>query len=350
VADRLKVALVFRGDRDARDNMALEETRLAKIGDALGQVGISPVPAVFSESFADEVYRQLLGMDGVLVWIDPFSPAGDRSVLDDLLRQVAGQGVYVSAHPDIIEKMGTKEVLYATREMDWGCDTRLYRSLDEFRSALPEALTGGPRVLKQYRGNGGNGVFKVQLVDAQANRITGETRLLVRHARRGSAEEVLTFDDLVERCAAFFTGVGRIIDQPYQQRLADGMIRCYLVADKIAGFGEQLVNALFPTPEGASEPVQPGPRLYYPPGREDLQPLKAQLENAWLAEMQRRLGVGDADLPVIWDADFLYGPKTATGEDTFVLCEINVSAVFPFPDEALVPLAAETARRLAGRI
>lgn len=349
VADQLKVALVFRGDRDARDNMALADTRLAKIGDALGQVGISPEPAVFSESFADEVYRQLLEMDGVLVWVDPFTPAGDRRVLDEMLTEVAGQGVLVSAHPDTIMKMGTKEVLYTTRDLAWGCDTRLYGSLDEIRERLPEALSGGPRVLKQYRGNGGNGVFKVQLADTGADGIAGEARLVIRHARRGSTDEILTLDEFIDSCAPYLAGAGRIIDQPYQARLADGMIRCYFVADKVAGFGEQLINALLPAPAGATahEPVQPGPRLYYPPGREDLRALKRRLESEWLAEMQRRLDVSDAALPVIWDADFLYGPKSESGEDSWVLCEINVSAVFPFPDEALMPLARETARRLA---
>ena len=29
-----------------------------------------------------------------------------------------------------------------------------------------------------------------------------------------------------------------------------------------------------------------------------------------------------------------YGPRTAAGEDTYVLCEINVSSVFPIPDDA----------------
>ena len=61
--------------------------------------------------------------------------------------------------------------------------------------------------------------------------------------------------------------------------------------------------------------------------------------------MQRLLEVDTASLPALWDADFLFGPKDRAGEDTSVLCEINVSAVFPFPDEALEPLArAATAR------
>jgi hypothetical protein len=30
----------------------------------------------------------------------------------------------------------------------------------------------------------------------------------------------------------------------------------------------------------------------------------------------------------------MYGPKTAAGEDSYVLCEINVSSVIPFPPAA----------------
>ena len=44
--------------------------------------------------------------------------------------------------------------------------------------------------------------------------------------------------------------------------------------------------------------------------------------------------IGAGSLPIIWDADFLYGPRTALGEDTYVLCEINVSSVFAIPDQA----------------
>ena len=117
------------------------------------------------------------------------------------------------------------------------------------------------------------------------------------------------------------------------------------MGNKVAGFGEQLVNALYPS-DDPNEPVKPGPRLYYPPTRVDFLPLARLLESTWLAEMQRLLGVSDDELPIIWDADFLRGEKTAAGEDTYVLCEINVSAVYPFPDEALVPLARETFRRL----
>jgi hypothetical protein len=52
---------------------------------------------------------------------------------------------------------------------------------------------------------------------------------------------------------------------------------------------------------------------------------------------------------VIWDADFLLGPRTDDGGDSYVLCEINASAVFPIPDEAPAALAKLVVDRLALR-
>jgi hypothetical protein len=51
------------------------------------------------------------------------------------------------------------------------------------------------------------------------------------------------------------------------------------------------------------------------------------------------LGIARDDLPIIWDADFLYGPRTPSGDDTYVLCEINVSSVFAIPDQAPAAIA-----------
>ena len=62
--------------------------------------------------------------------------------------------------------------------------------------------------------------------------------------------------------------------------------------------------------------------------------------------MSQLLAIETSDLPVIWDADFLLGPKTAVGQDTYVLCEINVSSVFPIPDEAPEAIADTLMDRL----
>ena len=49
--------------------------------------------------------------------------------------------------------------------------------------------------------------------------------------------------------AAYFAYSGWIIDQPFQKRLPDGMIRCYMGADRVVGFGHQLIRALIPPPD-----------------------------------------------------------------------------------------------------
>jgi hypothetical protein len=170
----------------------------------------------------------------------------------------------------------------------------------------------------------------------------------VRHALRGSAEENVPLGEFFARCEPYLSGSGRIIDQAYQERLPEGMVRCYLVRDEVVGFGHQLISALFPASPGTApgDAPQPGRRLYYPATKPEFQTLKTKMEEEWTPAMRQLLDIGPDALPVIWDADFLYGPKTATGEDTYVLCEINVSSVYPFPDEALEPLAQETRKRL----
>jgi hypothetical protein len=164
-------------------------------------------------------------------------------------------------------------------------------------------------------------------------------------------EQILRIDELVALMASAFLGGGSLIDQVYQPRLVEGMVRCYMVGDRVVGFGEQLVNALYPAPEAAhpEEAPQPGPRLYYPPTRPDLQGLKAKLETAWLPQLCSRESLDVDDLPLLWDADFLRGPRFAEDRPDYVLCEINVSSVFPFPDQALQPLAQEVLRKLKKR-
>jgi hypothetical protein len=110
------------------------------------------------------------------------------------------------------------------------------------------------------------------------------------------------------------------------------------VGNRVAGFGEQLVNALLPD-------TTPGSRLYFPADRVDFQPLKRKLEDEWVAQMCETLGLKEGDLPVLWDADFLLGAKASNGDDTYVLCEINISSVYPFPPSAMSPLVAEALAR-----
>lgn len=350
---RCRVAILYPGDREARQKAAPENSRFLRVFQALAELGMQAEPAVYHDDFCDEVRQQLMRVDGVLVWVNPIEGDRDRSVLDAMLRDVAAAGVFVSTHPDIILKLGTKEVLYRTRDIGWGCDTHLYRSRDQMCQELPARLAAGrARVLKQYRGNGGNGVWKVELTAAvSAPTPPAETRVRARHAKRGCVEETMSLDEFFQRCEPYLAGDGRMIDQAYQARLPEGMIRCYLVHNEVAGFGHQAINALYPAPPGTPPEAapQPSPRLYHPPSKPEFQSLKRHLEREWVPAMQRMLDIATDQLPVLWDCDFLLGPQSESGEDTYVLCEINVSSVSPFPDSALALLAQATLTRTKAR-
>jgi hypothetical protein len=341
-----KIAILWRGDRQTREAATPSNNRLHRVFEELAKVGIHAEPCVYDEETADDVLSQLLNGDGVLVWVDPIANGKNRLALDGLLRSVAQQGVRVSAHPDAILRMGTKQVLYDTKHLGWGTDVRLYRTATAFREQFPECLrSSGPRVLKQYRGNGGNGVWKVELL-AQASAGTETVRVL--HALRGSTPEDLSLDRFLARCETYFADGGLIIDQPYQARLPDGMIRCYVAADKVVGFGHQLIKALIPPPpEGPDAPqAQPGPRIMHGPDAVAFQGLREKMESEWIPQMMQTLDIEPCLLPIIWDADFLYGPCDSSGADTYVLCEINVSSVFPIPDGAPVEIARLAKKRL----
>ncbi|HLY88675.1 MAG TPA: Cj0069 family protein [Acetobacteraceae bacterium] len=344
-ANPFRIAVVWRGDADARRNATPQNNRFFRVFEELAAIGVDAQPAVFDESLAEEVRAQLLAADGVLVWVDPLHDGKDRSVLDALLRDVAANGPWVSAHPDTILKMGTKEVLHRTRHLGWGTDTQLYRTATEFDVEFPARLrSAGPRVLKQNRGNGGQGVWKVEaLAGSDAGAL-----VRVLEARRGSLPEDLSLAAFMVRCRGYFAGGGCIIDQPFQPRLPDGMIRCYVGVDRVVGFGHQLIKALIPPPpEGPDSPgAQPGPRIMHGASAEPFQALRALMDAEWVPQMMQTLGLDRASMPIIWDADFLYGPRTASGEDTYVLCEINVSSVFAIPEQAPAAIARLVRERM----
>ena len=156
------------------------------------------------------------------------------------------------------------------------------------------------------------------------------------------ASEELALEQFLEQCVEYFED-GCVIDQPFQARLSEGVVRCYMAGDRCAGFGHQKVSALVDAPAARAEA---GPRLYTFNADPRFQRLRRLMEDEWTPQLASLLGIPCRDLPMIWDADFMLGPPGADGTDSYVLGEINVSSVFPIPDEA----SAEIARRVADRL
>src|SRR5262245_8297109 len=118
------VALLYPGDRAARDRSDPTESRFATLFAALVEAGVRAEPAGWHDDFADEVTAQLRRVDAVLVWCNPIEGGYRRDRRDALLREVARDGVFVSTHPDTILRLGTKDVLFDTRDLPFGSDVQ----------------------------------------------------------------------------------------------------------------------------------------------------------------------------------------------------------------------------------
>lgn len=221
--------------------------------------------------------------------------------------------------------MGTKDVLLEVRDLPFGSDTHRVASLAQLEAELPRRLKEGPRVLKQHRGHSGIGVWRIEQLGAE--------RFALRHAQRGSVPEEGTFATVLERLAPYFGDDGHMVDRAWQPRLHEGMVRAYLVQDRVVGFGHQAINALYPGTDAEPAP-QPGPRLYSGPEDPRFQRLRRRLAEDWVGLLCDRLSVTYARLPLLWDADFLLAGAAGSTDDGYVLCEINVSSVSPYPDSA----------------
>src|SRR5262245_29114175 len=229
-----RIAILWRGNEAARRSVTPDTSRFKAIFAALADVGVDAEPVVYEDDVLDAARAQLATFDGVLVWVNPIHEGRNRAKLDSLLREVAARGAWVSAHPDVILKMGTKEVLYRTRLMSWGCDTALYRIPEAMRIELPARLAAGARVIKRNRGNGGQGVWKVETLASPYDR----PMVRVLDATKDAPEE-LALDKFLDRCGEYFED-GCVIDQPFQARLNEGVVRCYMACDRGSGSGHQM--------------------------------------------------------------------------------------------------------------
>ena len=347
--------MVFRGALDAPLN-----PRLEPMAAALEEAGLAVVPVPFAAGQEAELGRQLAAVDGALVWADPLADDGDRAALDEELRAAVGRGVWVSARPDVIDRLGTKEVLVTTSDLGWGSDAHLYRDPEQLRREFPARLARDRvRVLKAARGNGGRTVWKVRLAEPSVSVVGPDTEVLVQHARvRDGAASRTT---LAETLRQLDDGGGPVVDQEFVPGITRGIVRCYLVGDAVVGFARQYPRGVVPdgpldvVPESMSSPDEvmglPSPKTMYGRDESGLAGLRRLLETEWVPAMATLLGLAGEDLPALWDVDLLIADSAEGGGDAtrFVLCEINASSVIPFPPEAPVAVARHVSRAVARR-
>jgi hypothetical protein len=334
----LSVALLLYGEKDSNRD-AFTEEKYKDLANQFISEGFSVSTVLYNDDLFELLRIDLLQYPAVLVWVNPIEQGKDRTRLDELLREIANKGCFVSAHPDIILKMGTKEVLFTTRLMGWGENVRMYTGFEDFHNEFLQVLkSSGTRVLKQYRGNGGNGVFKIVYRD--------EDTVSLTHAAAGNEERILTTSELFTFFNNFLQNDGVLIDQSWNENTINGMVRCYVTGTKVCGFGYQEINALY-------ELNNVNTKTYFPPGRRYyftencglFSDLKQVMEMEWIPQLSERLSIPEETLPVIWDADFFLNHLKSSFRK-YSLCEINASSVSPFPPSAVNFIVQEVKNRV----
>lgn len=323
---------------DAQPRDALTEDKYRLLAEKMVERKWEVKTLTYHDSRRESLLRDARACDAVLVWINPTEPQLDRATLDTFLRELADSGVLVSAHPDTILRIGTKDVLVTTQSLGWSVDAVVYRSSAEFRERFPaKARREGARVLKQYRGHSGQGVWKVTSLSPE--------RFEVRSASRGDSPREMTETELEAYFADHvFSQGSHLVDQRWVTTMNRGMVRAYLTGTRVTGFGYQEIVALHTNAPGDDlTRRQPSKRYYYTEDCFLFRTLRDRLEQQWIPELQTLLAMAPDGFPLLWDVDFFFGDEP----HEFILCEINTSCVSPFPDSAITPLLAELERRLA---
>jgi hypothetical protein len=313
------------------------EEKYRALAEKFVQSSLSVETVLYNDTLVDSFRDSLKKFDALLVWVNPVEQGHDRKTLDQLLAELDSAGVFVSSIPETIMKIGTKDVLFKTRRLEWGSDVELYATFEDFKDQFPASIMNvQTRVLKQFRGNGGDGVFKVR---------ASERDILVLHAKRGAVEERMEENKFYDYFGDYFAG-GPMLNQEWNDNIANGMVRCYMSGRRVAGFGYQEINALYPQ----DGPVTPGKRFYFTENCALFADLRISMEERWIDELLDVTHLAVEKLPVIWDADFFINSMVPNSPGRYTLCEINVSSVSPFPESAIGFIVNAVQNALAGRV
>lgn len=75
--------------------------------------------------------------------------------------------------------------------------------------------------------------------------------------------------------------------------------------------------------------------------------LKQRLESGWIELLRERVSLAREQLPLLWDCDFMLGDSALGQAQAYVLCEVNVSSVSPFPQSSIAPLVDAVKAKLS---
>ncbi len=323
--------LLYSQDKTDLDCFKLE--KYMDLANYLAENNLSINTITWKKDNIEELYKLSRDTNAILVWINPVDRDIETGLFENYLRDMKNQGKYVSSHPDAVMKIGTKKVLYELSGTKWSSNAYLHENESTLHEIENRIYCNGYRVIKQYRGNDGIGIYKI----GKSN-----NKFVAVEAFTNNEEVFDCFDELVKYIV--FTSKlsvnNPIIETAWNNNLTNGIIRCYFCNSTLAGFGYQEINALYPHKQPKYIKKQ---RFYLTENCGIFKGLKKILEYEFINDIVDKIKIDRSSLPLIWDADFFINDLAI---DDIELCEINASCVSPFPPSSIVFMYDEIKKNL----
>ena len=316
--------------------------------DSLKSKGWTAEIIFYADKDRGEIYRYTQNKaDAYISRVNPGN-LGDETGYFQMLRELVNNGVEGLPHPDAMIAYGAKNSVEKLKGSPIvPDDVYTYYDFDTMKAELPKSLLKGVRVVKQNRGSTGEGIWRVEVIDRDKYKksIPMDARLKLTEAKDNHTEEK-TVQEFLEFCIQYLEGDnGMLLDMPFLERIVEGEIRVLMLRDTVVNVVHKKPAA---TKDAFSATLFSGAKYRYDKPEQWPDLVKSVTES--LPLIQSRLG--NYDLPLIWTADFILDTNKKTGEDMYILGEINASCVGfstflelsdNIADEVLALLDAESA-------
>lgn len=291
--------------------------------DSLKKRGWTAEIIFYRDEDRGEIYRYTHEKaDAYISRVNPGNLA-DETGYFQMLRELVSYGIEGLPHPDAMVAYGAKNSVEQLKGTDIVPeDVYTYYDFDSLKEHFSKSLTKGVRVLKQNRGSTGEGIWRVEVIDADKykKQIPLDAKLKLTEAKDNHTEE-RTLQDFLEFCIQYLEGPnGMLLDMPFLERIVEGEIRVLMLRNKV-------VNVVHKKPaetkDAFSATLFSGAKYRY--DKPEKWPELVALVEGMVPTIQQRLG--NYDIPLIWTADFILDTDKKTKEDKYVLGEINASCV-----------------------
>lgn len=277
----------------------------------------------YDDANRGEIYRYTIEKaDAYISRVNPGNLPSEIGYFQ-MLRELVNNGVEGLPHPDAMIAYGAKnsvEKLKGTAIVPE--DVFTYYDFDALKENFPKTLMKGVRVLKQNRGSTGEGIWRVEVLDSAKYKktIPLDAKLKLTEAKDNHTEEK-TLQEFLEFCIQYIEGDnGMLLDMPFLERIIEGEIRVLMLRDAVVNIVHKKPAA---TKDAFSATLFSGAKYRY--DKPEQWPELVEIVRKSVPVIQKRLG--NYDLPLIWTADFILDTDKKSGDDKYVLGEINASCV-----------------------